>query len=86
MKWSDWVPTFFNFFRTIPGRDGVPLDYICRSEVLTNRTLQTDIMKEYVEQTPLSGDSFTSDTTEVHTYLENLITLHPTAESKNNQV
>ena len=82
MKWSDWVPTFLNFLRTIPGRDGVPLDYICRSDVLPNRTLQTNILKEYVEQAPLSGDSFTSDTTEVHTYLANLITAHPTAESK----
>ena len=46
MKWSEWVPTFLNFLRTIPGRDGVPLDYICHTEFLPNCTLQTDIIKE----------------------------------------
>ena len=28
-KWDDWYPTFINFLRTIPGRDGIPLDYVC---------------------------------------------------------
>ena len=82
MKWSDLVPTFLNFLRAIPGRNRVPLDYICRTEILPNHILQTDIIKEYVEQTPLSGDSFTSDTSEAHTYLENLTAAYPTAESK----
>ena len=81
-KWSDWFPTLLNFLRTIPGRDGVPLDYICRIEDLPNCPLQTDILTEYIEQAPLSNNSFTSDTSEVHTYLANIITAHPTAESK----
>ena len=82
MKWKEWVTTFTNFLHTIPGRDGVPLDYICRQNVAPDRTPQTDILKEYVLQAPLVGDSFTVDAAEVHTYLANLITKHPTAESK----
>ena len=30
-KWNDWAPTFLNYLRSIPGRDGVPLKYICRA-------------------------------------------------------
>jgi hypothetical protein len=29
-KWTDWVPSFLNYLRVIPGRDGIPLKYICR--------------------------------------------------------
>jgi hypothetical protein len=32
MKWEDWKPTFLNYIRAIPGRDGVPLKYICREK------------------------------------------------------
>ena len=28
-KWEDWRPTFLNYIRAIPGRDGVLLKYIC---------------------------------------------------------
>ncbi|KAI2498346.1 hypothetical protein MHU86_16157 [Fragilaria crotonensis] len=29
-KWEDWKPTFLNYLRSIPGRNGIPLKYICR--------------------------------------------------------
>ena len=28
-KWEDWKPTFMNYLRLIPGRDSIPLKYIC---------------------------------------------------------
>ena len=28
-KWEDWKPTFMNYLRSIPGRDGIPLKYVC---------------------------------------------------------
>ena len=27
-QWTDWYPTFLNFLRAIPGRNGIPLIYI----------------------------------------------------------
>ena len=30
VKWEDWKPTFLNYLRSIPGRDGIPLKYVCR--------------------------------------------------------
>ena len=30
VKWADWSPTFINYLCTIPGRDGVPLNYVLR--------------------------------------------------------
>jgi hypothetical protein len=31
-KWEDWKPTFLNYLRSIPGRDGIPLKFICREK------------------------------------------------------
>ena len=31
-KWEDWKPTFLNYLRSIPGRDGIPLKYVCRDK------------------------------------------------------
>ena len=30
MKWDKWCPTFINFCKTIPGRNRIPLSYVCR--------------------------------------------------------
>jgi hypothetical protein len=32
IKWEDWKPTFLNYIRASPGRDGVPLKYICHEK------------------------------------------------------
>ena len=34
LKWNYWAPTFINYVRAIPGRDGVPLKYIIRANDL----------------------------------------------------
>ena len=31
-KWEDWKPTFLNYLRSIPRRDGIPLKYVCREK------------------------------------------------------
>jgi hypothetical protein len=37
-KWADWAPTFLNYLRTMPGRDGVPLKYVCRTSDMSDPT------------------------------------------------
>ena len=37
-KWEDWNPSLLNYFRTIPGWDGVPLKYIVRDNELPDTT------------------------------------------------
>ena len=43
IKWQDWCPTFLNYLRAIPGRDGVPLKYVCRTNPLPDPTPQRDL-------------------------------------------
>ena len=35
-NWADWIPTFLNYLRAIPGRNRVPLKYICRENDIPN--------------------------------------------------
>ena len=81
-KWEDWEPTFRNFLRTIPGRDGVPLDYIIRANVAPIRGPNADMLTEYVNQAPLNGPAFQTDAAEVHTYLAKFIAGNSVAEAK----
>lgn len=82
MLWSDWYLTLLNFLRSIPRRDGVPLKYICREENAPNRTPQASFLDEYVLQAPMTGEAFTTDAAEVHTYITSYILGNSTAESK----
>lgn len=82
-KWEDWCPTFLNFLRSIPGRNGVPLSYVCRTNEFPlpyNENL--DFMDNYVIRAPLTGDAFKVDAAEVHTYLVNFMAGNNTAEVK----
>ena len=81
-KWEDWEPTFKNFLRTIPGRDGVPLDYVIRINNTTNRATHIDMLEEYAQQAPLRGPAFQADAAEVHTYITKYIAGNATAEAK----
>lgn len=81
MKWSDWKPTFINYLRLIPGRDGIPLSYICRENDDPDPTPQPDFLDEYVNIAPLTGDAYEIDNLEVMTYLMKYITDNETAES-----
>ena len=81
-KWDEWEPTFINYLRSIPGRDGVPLKYVCRENDAPDPTPQRTFLDEYVSMAPLNGEAFTIDAAEVHTLLVSFISGNATAESK----
>ena len=69
--------------RTIPGRDGVPLNYVLRESVQPDPTPQEDFMDEYVLMAPIErGEAYGIDTADVHTLLVKLIMGNETAEMK----
>lgn len=72
-----------NFLRSIPGRNGVPLSYICRDNQESNAYDNTlDFIDNYVLMAPLTGDAFTIDAAEVHTYLTRFMSGNTVAETK----
>ena len=81
-KWEDWSPTFINYLRTIPGRDGVPLSYICRKKDEADPEHHMDFLDDYVNMAPLEGEAFTIDAAQVHTFIMNFISGNQTAEAK----
>ena len=81
-KWDEWSPVFINFLRTIPGRNGQPLSYICRKNDAPEAVPGADFMDDYVNRAPLNGDAFNIDAAEVHTYLQSFINGNETAEAK----
>ena len=82
-KWDDWYPTFLNFLRAIPGRNGIPLNYICREddEPAPNNP-EIDFIENYILQAPVWGTAFKVDAAEVHTYLVNFTSGNSIAEVK----
>jgi hypothetical protein len=82
-KWDDWEPVFMNFLRSIPGLSGIPLSYVCRTnEGPVHGPPHDDFLDDYIENAPLTGEAFTRDAAEVHTYIVNFIAGNTTAESK----
>jgi hypothetical protein len=81
-KWADWAPSFMNYLRTIPGRDGVPLKYACRDSEMSDRTPNTDFIDDYVHMAPLEGEMYAIDSADVHTYVVNFVAGNETAETK----
>ena len=82
-KWEDWKPTFLNYLRSIPGRDGIPLKYVCRDKDEADRdAMNEDFLDDYVAFAPLEGNSYAIDTAQVHTFLLNFVTGNDTAEAK----
>ena len=66
--------------RAIPGRDGVPLKYIIRSNDLPDLTPNKDFLDDYINNATLMGEAFTIDAAEVHTFIFNLIDQNEEAE------
>lgn len=81
-KWEDWSITFLGYLRSLPGRDGVPLKYVCRNNPNPDPTPHQDFLDNYVSMAPLAGKAFTIDAVTVHTLLLNFITGNTVAESK----
>ena len=80
--WIDWYPTFLNFLRAIPGRNGVPLSYVCRPDPVIPPASYPDFLDEYIDNAPLTGAAFITDANEVHTYLVKFIAENTVAEAK----
>ena len=82
-KWDDWYPTFINFLRAIPGRNGVPLSYVCRDDdEAAYHDPELDFIENYILQAPVWGAAFKIDAAEVHTYLVNFTSGNSVAEVK----
>jgi hypothetical protein len=83
-KWTDWVPSFLkNYLRVIPGRDGIPLKYICQENKAPDPTPNADFLVDYVNMAPLNGEAFAIDSADVlHTYLVNFVAGNETTEAK----
>ena len=82
IKWEDWNPTFLNFLRSIPGRDGVPLKYICRETEEGEFAPNADFLESYIMKAPLHGEAFIADANEVHVYLTNFCAGNIQAEAQ----
>ena len=82
MKWDDWKPTFLNYIRSIPGRDGVPLKYVCRTNDEADMITNEDFLDDYIARAPFEGDSYVIDSVQVHTFLANFVSGNDTAEAK----
>ena len=70
IKRIKWYPTFINFLCAIPGRNIIPLSYICRP-VSTNVPTASygDFIEEYVDRSTLTGKAYLNNDVEVHTYI-----------------
>ena len=83
MRWSDWAPTFLDYLRTIPGRDGVLLNYVCRDSEQLDPEPHVDFMEDYIVIAPANqGEAFGIDAAEVHTLIVKFITGNDTTEMK----
>ena len=70
-----------NMDGTIPGRDGVLLNYIIRDSVQSKPTPCDDFIDEYVLMAPIDhGGAYHIDAAEVHTLLVKFTTGNKTAE------
>ena len=81
-KWEDWNAAFLNYLRCLPGRDGVPLKYVCRENDMPDPTPNTNFLDDYVAMAPLNGTAYAIDAAYVHTLITNFISGNTVAESK----
>ncbi|CAJ1955077.1 unnamed protein product [Cylindrotheca closterium] len=81
VQWEDWCPTFENYLRTIPGRDGVPLSYIVRMNDAGTLTLHEDFLETYVNMAPHVGEAYVMDNAKVLVLLSKFIVGNTEAET-----
>jgi hypothetical protein len=74
----------YELSKDIPGRDGVPLKYVCRDNEVSDSTPNTDFIDDYVNMAPLEGEAYAIDSADVHTYIVNFVAGNETAEAKSN--
>ena len=81
-KWTNWAPTLQNYLRCIPGRDGIPLNYIIRNQDQADYTPNPDFLDDYVATAKLEGEAYAIDAADVHTIIVNLIAGNEDAEAR----
>ena len=82
MKWTDWKVTLLNFLKSQPGRNGVPLSYVIRSDNLVVQNNYANFLDEYAAKAPLQGRAFDHDASKVHSYIIHFISENNVAEQK----
>ena len=82
VKWEEWKPTFINFLRSLPGRHGIPLAYICRDNEAPIVDSGANMLEDYKNRAPLNGEAFGIDAAEVHTYIIKFISGNTVAEAR----
>ena len=60
----------------------MPLKYFIRDNIHTRIRNFVQLLDDYVEHAPLSGETFDTDAAEVHTYIVNFITENQTDDNK----
>ena len=80
-KWEDWAPSFLNYLRAIPVQDGVPLKCIVRNNEMPDAIPNVDFLDDYIINAPLTGQAFTIDAAEVHTFIVNFINQNDESKS-----
>ena len=78
-KWADWIPTFLNYLRALPGCDGVPLKYIFRENDTPNPAPNSDFLDDYINMSPLTGEAYGIDSSQLHTFIVNFVSGNETA-------
>lgn len=81
VQWEDWNPTFVNYLRTMPGRDGVPLQYVVRMNDAAVPTVHEDFLEIYINMAPLNGEAFAMDNAKVLVLLRKFIVGNTEAEA-----
>ena len=82
IDWNDWKPTFINYLHQIPGRSGIPLDYVIRDNELLAIAETGDILLDYAMMAPLQGVPFDNDNPKVANFIRKLVVGNATAELK----
>ena len=72
-NWAGWIPTFLNYLCAMPGRNRVPLKYICRENDTPNPAPNTDFLDECINVAPLTGEAYIIDSAQVHTFIVNFV-------------
>ena len=60
-KWEYWNLVFIKFLISIPGRNGVPLKYICRDKDERSVIPGVEFLKDDINCAPLEGNEFMID-------------------------
>jgi len=81
MNYEDWYPTFYNYLSQIPGRNGVPISYIIRDDVIPTTAITGNHMVDYINFYPHGGDSYNMDNDQVSIHLLSLIVGNTELES-----